>query len=337
MMRGRRWFTLLAFCLALPLAAQEPVPYPPPGRLVDIGGWQLHLNCTGTARPGQPTVVLEAGLGDFSVDWSLVQPDVAKFARVCSYDRAGTGWSDLGPMPRSMQQIVYELHALMQKGGFALPYILVGHAYGGMLVRLYQTTYAGDVSGMVLVDASPANPVRYVGGGAMQLNAQARGEPVPPVKTSGPLRTSALSEDVRIQLEATARLTAQHANDPPRDNLPAEAQRVRTWALGQWKHYVAYRPGALELEAEELSLMQKALAANPQPLGDKPLVVLTAGLSQFGDTEPSLDKERLAAQAAMTQLSRSSRQVIAKNSGHHIHLEEPELVVQAIRDVLTQR
>src|SRR5438105_1490520 len=99
--------------------AQTPIdsvpPFPPPGRLVDVGGWRLHLNCTGTPDKSQPTVVLEAGIGDFSVEWSLVQPDVARFARVCSYDRAGDGWSDLGPHPRTMHQIVYELHTLLDK------------------------------------------------------------------------------------------------------------------------------------------------------------------------------------------------------------------------------
>src|SRR5687768_14490876 len=84
-------------------------PLPPPGRLIDLGGWRVHLHCTGEVRPSQPTVTLEAGSGDFSVDWSLVQPDVARFARVCSYDRAGAGWSGLGPRPRTMRQVVWEL------------------------------------------------------------------------------------------------------------------------------------------------------------------------------------------------------------------------------------
>ena len=88
--------------------AVDAARYPAPGKLVDIGGYQLHINCTGT---GSPTVILDAGLGGSSLDWSKVQPDVARFTRVCSYDRAGYGWSQTGPGPRTSQQIVTELHA----------------------------------------------------------------------------------------------------------------------------------------------------------------------------------------------------------------------------------
>jgi pimeloyl-ACP methyl ester carboxylesterase len=155
-------FALLFLCTAA-VGAQDTTtspPLPPPGRLIDLGGWRLHLNCTGEARASQPTVILEAGAGDFSVDWSLVQPGVARFARVCSYDRAGSGWSDLGPRPRTMHQIVSELHALLEKAGKRPPYVLVGHSYGGWLVRLYQSTYPSEVAGMVLVESGADDPWR---------------------------------------------------------------------------------------------------------------------------------------------------------------------------------
>ena len=122
--------------LATGAVAQEDTapPLPPPGRLVDVGGWRLHLHCTGVQGPGQPIVILEAGVGDFSVEWSLVQPGVAGFARVCLYDRAGDGWSELGPHPRTMRQVVYELHTLLEKAGERPTFVLVGHSYGGWLV-----------------------------------------------------------------------------------------------------------------------------------------------------------------------------------------------------------
>ena len=137
-------------------AAQTASNAPPisaPGQLVDIGGWRVHLNCTGQAGASQPTVILEAGAGGFSVDWSLVQPEAARFARVCSYDRSGLGWSDLGPRPRTMRQTVWELHTLLEKAGVRPPYVLVGHSHGGTLARLYAFTYPSEVVGMVLVES----------------------------------------------------------------------------------------------------------------------------------------------------------------------------------------
>src|SRR6185369_8303266 len=100
---NRRMRGFLVGVLLAAAAGGVEAPFPPPGRLIDLGGWRLHLNCTGQAT-SRPSVILEAGAGDFSVDWSLVQPLVARSARVCSYDRAGAGWSDLGPRPRTLQQ-----------------------------------------------------------------------------------------------------------------------------------------------------------------------------------------------------------------------------------------
>src|SRR5579864_9477628 len=122
-----------------------------PGRLVDVGGMKMHIDCTGE---GSPTVILDSGLGDSYVSWRKVQPQIAKFVRVCSYDRAGLGYSDSSPRPRTSKVIAEELHSLLQAAGIAPPYILVGHSLGGYNVRLYQNLYPKEVIGMVLVDAS---------------------------------------------------------------------------------------------------------------------------------------------------------------------------------------
>ena len=124
--------------------------YPPPGQMVDIGGQRLHLYCLGT---GSPTVILEAAAPGWSLYWSTVQPQLARTTRVCAYDRAGLGWSDRGPLPRTGQRMAKELHRLLERAGIAGPYVLVGHSLGGLVARLYQHDYPQEVVGMVLVDA----------------------------------------------------------------------------------------------------------------------------------------------------------------------------------------
>jgi hypothetical protein len=129
------------FSFAAPQTESPSAPVPAPGELIDVGGWRLHLYCTGETKSSQPTVILEAGTGDFSVEWALVQPKLAAFLRVCSYDRAGTGWSELGPHPRTMHQINYELHVLLEKAGVRPPYVLVGtRMVGGLCVSTLRNT-----------------------------------------------------------------------------------------------------------------------------------------------------------------------------------------------------
>src|SRR6185312_8094081 len=128
-------------------AHREAVNYPAPGKLVDIGGYRLHLNCMGTSAPA---VIFDSGLGGTSLDWSLVQPGIAKITRACSYDRAGMGWSDVGPAPRSPKQIAKELQALLTKAKIAGPYVLVGHSLGGKNVRLFAAEHPDEGAGMGL-------------------------------------------------------------------------------------------------------------------------------------------------------------------------------------------
>ena len=141
---------LLASSLGI-LAQETPKPL---GKLVDLGGHRLHLYCTGK---GSPTVVIEMGFEEFSSDWGMVQDPVAKFARVCSYDRAGYAWSDPGPMPRTFAQINLELRSALAHSGEHGPYILVGHSYGGGVVRNFALSYPKQVAGMVFVDIVSEN------------------------------------------------------------------------------------------------------------------------------------------------------------------------------------
>ena len=125
--------------------------YPPPGQMVGVGGHSLHINCVGR---GSPAVVLDAGSGGFSAHWVRVQRAGSGTTRVCSYDRAGMGWSEMGPEPRDAKQISNELHALLEGAGIEGPYVLVGHSYGGLYARIYAARYSEEVAGVALVDSS---------------------------------------------------------------------------------------------------------------------------------------------------------------------------------------
>jgi pimeloyl-ACP methyl ester carboxylesterase len=324
---------IAAVLVAQMALAQEGTPPPlrAPGTLIDVGGWKLHLNCTGTRSPQSPLVVLEPGVGDFSVEWSLVQPEVAKFARVCSYDRAGDGWSEMGPHPRTYKQIVYELHTLLERAGEKPPYVMAGQSYGGWLVRTYRSTYPSEVAGIVLVDAGEDDPERIMPDGTVgRASALATGVPIPPIRTSGPLRIQDIPENALAAMRRGIAATVPHANNPPRDLLPDEAKRMRTWALGQIGHIAA---GVNPVEAEEIALLRKERMDNPQAYGDMPLMVITRGRADSDSTEAKEEAHR-AAHKAIASASRRGRWVIAERSGHHVQIEQPELVTVAIADVL---
>jgi pimeloyl-ACP methyl ester carboxylesterase len=135
--------------------------FDPPGRRIDVGGHRLYTLMAGVRQPGQPLVVLEAGHADWSKCWAAVQPAISRFARTVSYDRAGSGWSDPGPAPRTPQRMVDELHTLLERAGEAGPYLLVGHSMGAPLARLFYQRYPTQVCGMVWVDTAHERMDRF--------------------------------------------------------------------------------------------------------------------------------------------------------------------------------
>ena len=171
----RRWATrvLIGLCGLIITAALAGTAYqwiatrrdlaatPPPGQLVDVGGFRLHLWCTGN---GEPAVILDAGLGGTSTGWGLVQPEVARFTRVCSYDRAGMGYSDSGPTPRTARRIAHELAELLPRGGIAGPVVLVGESIAGFNIRVFASDHPDRAAGLVLVDASHEDDAHEVPG-----------------------------------------------------------------------------------------------------------------------------------------------------------------------------
>jgi pimeloyl-ACP methyl ester carboxylesterase len=306
---------------------------PPPGRLVDIGGWRMHINCTGEARAGRPTVVLDAGSSDSSVEWSLVQPGVAAFARVCSYDRSGTGWSELGPYPHTDRQIIYELGALLEAAGEKPPFVMVGHSMGGRYAQLFTVARRADVAGVVLVDSNHEDDLLYINGTMRRLWETAVGKPVPPVLKSGPLKWETLPAALRSQLEEAARQNAGRAVGAPFDKLPLAAQQARQWMQSQPAWMAANNS---PFTAEEVAETKAERKKNPQPFGDLPLIVLARGTPLTGERVEERTEARKRNMAALAALSSRGQLIVAARSGHHIHIDEPEVVVSAIEDVVTR-
>jgi len=318
---GLALVVLVSFSLqaSIPKKSSSLLEFPrlPPVKLVDVGGHRLHINCTGK---GTPTVVMESGAGDFSFDWSLVQPRIARFTRVCTYDRAGYAWSDAGPMPRTMQQIVAELHTGLRKVGVKSPYLLVGQSLGGLIVRVYANQYPTEVDGMVLIDSSHEDNQILLNNKLVPLRELSRGRAIPPVqlKMRAPVGLSSARE-VRPPSSVVPKVEA------PYDKLPPEIQQVRLWAVTQ-PNYSDARRSEFDYLAEEVALIHIDRSKREYPLGDIPLIVLTRG--------KNADEGHQKLQADLVCLSRYSKQIIAQKSGHHIQLDEPELVTDAIRQVV---
>jgi pimeloyl-ACP methyl ester carboxylesterase len=273
------------------LVAQSPPSSPPPGILVDIGGHKLHIHCLGPTNAAL-TVVFESGGGGFSKDWSRVRNLLPASVRSCAYDRAGLGWSEAGPAPRTMHQEVFELHALLEDAKAPGPYVLVGQSVGGLLVRLYTEQYGSNVVGMVLVDptdeSSMLGSVRY--GGWVRLREKA----VP-------------------------------------GRLVPEPQR-------EGKASSEYRPED-DYTAEEYQQMYLARKANPEQVGDRPLIVLGAGKrpkppGTSDEKWNQLKQERDAQVRDLAHLSRNSKFILAPTSSHAIHNDDPQLVAHAIEEVI---
>jgi pimeloyl-ACP methyl ester carboxylesterase len=311
----------------------KPHSFPPAGKLIDVGGWRIHLNCTGKPKGNTPTVVLESGSGDFSFDWSLVQPEVSGFTRVCSYDRAGSGWSDLGPRPRTMKQVAYELHTALHKAGLKGNFVMVGQSVGGLLIRTFAGLYPDEVVGMVFVDSTHEDTQLNINGKIQRMRELTQGRTIPAVQTSISNADRTLSAEERQQIEGFLKQIGAPKIASPYDRLPPAIQTIRLWALAQPNHYTA---DSDPYWGEEFAELFRARKGREYPLGDLPIIVLTRGKSEYPNDETGmqLDRERKRMQADLLNLSRNSRQIIAQSSGHHIQLDDPQLVTNSIHRVV---
>ena len=301
---------------------RDPERFRQRGRSVQTGKLRLNLDCSGS---GSPTVILDSGMGVPAVGWAMVQPEVAKFARVCSYDRAGYGWSEVGPKPRTSLQIAKELRALLDASGEKGPYVLVGHSFGGYNVRIFTSLYPGEVVGVVLVDAEHGDEEKRL----EQL--------LPPsVRDQERLRDQRADRLDRVLAPllfhlGVDRLKAAVGWDG-HESLPRELRQELLY-LNQRSETA----GMAENAADSTSWDQVRSAGN---LGDRPLIVLTAGKPY--DPDPLLSKEQSDKQNDMwvnflqteeAHLSTRGKQVVVPDSGHMIPYQRPAAVVSAIREV----
>jgi pimeloyl-ACP methyl ester carboxylesterase len=279
--------------------------YPPAGKMVSVGTHNVHLNCVGS---GSPTVVFEADLDQYgSLSWVPVQERIGELSRACSYDRAGILWSEPGPLPRDGETIARELSTVLDAAGEEGPYILVGHAFGGAYIRIFAGEYPDDVCGMVLIESShPEMLTRFAEYGVV---------PEIPDRNIRPLIL------LLSHLGSPGRYKGDVYNLPPEIYDPVQAFLPESSMA--WFDEKVESPNTL------------AEAGQYKYLGNWPLIVLaTSGPSpSLGDLGQSLDDLSLEMQRELLLLSENS-EFRSYEIGHYPQLQSPEVVIEAIQDVL---
>jgi pimeloyl-ACP methyl ester carboxylesterase len=302
---------LLGLVASLEIAVAQTATTPL-GRFVDVAGRRVHLHCTGS---GAPTVVIEAGASSFSIDFALIQPAIARSQRVCSYDRLGAGWSDLGAEIETPARVVTTLRRVLQTAGEKSPFILVGASRGGIFVRLYHLEYPDEVAGFVFIDPAHEDRLLTMLQGKLVPIASITAEELLSTMPTGPV--------------PIARRSAQSGT--PFDLLPAPLYKLRM-VLEQ--RHLDSLPATISRELlvefsegdrAALARLKQTSASDVRPLGNRPVVVLSRG----DDT----NQERIGVHARIAALSTNSRHTVVPKAGHEIHLFQPEAVIAAVRDV----
>jgi pimeloyl-ACP methyl ester carboxylesterase len=269
---------------------------PAPGRLISVGDHRLHLLCKGSAGPA---VVIEQGAGELSKFWWPVQDEIAKFAQVCTYDRAGYGWSEPGALGKTVEDRTQELHTLLSNAGVQGPFILVAHSYGGLIVRAYAQEYPGQVAGLVLVDT--------------------------------PDESSIFQQEV-LDFYSKAKVMQQVVGFVTRFGVP---RLLSHWVPLDRFGFWLTKPSEYAAVCDDLASLERVPAPmraskSVGSLGSLPVIVLTHG-QPFPGPFAVLEKNWSVGQARLADLSTNSVLMVAKNSNHMIQQDEPALVVDAIR------
>jgi len=304
--------------------------YASPGQLVSANGTRLNLYCVGS---GSPAVVFDSGWEDWAPVWTIVQPQVAKWTRACSYDRAGAGFSDAGPMPRTSVRIADELHNALHNAGVKGPYILVGHAFGGDNVRTFAVRYMPETAGLVLVEADVGGPDEHRGDARAIASlrecrdAIAAGNPLPalPPRPGQPTRTCA----------------QQFFRGLPEAAWSSELN-AKLLELAQTK--VAMYD-AFASEMEQMPSDEAYLEQHNRSFGSRPIRVLTTGNHGVHTLDPGRPKDAqqqayqdnvARSQGKWLKLSSNAKQMSTDKSSEYIPFDQPDFVVDAIREVYTQ-
>jgi pimeloyl-ACP methyl ester carboxylesterase len=283
------------------VAKSEEVSFEPPGQLIDVNGRDMHINCIGNKSP---TIILDSGAGGFSLEWRNIQYSLAQYARVCAYDRAGYGWSEMGPLPRTTKRIAHELHTLLQNAGIHGPYIIVGHSFGGFTAQYFARYFDDEIAGLVLVDSSHEEQVYRL-----------------PENGKDVVRRS-LHQD----RSNTITKSVLH------EHFPEEEAAVAQQLMQRWSAMLTWRE-----EMANYALSSRQLRdVHHRPILQIPIVVLSRGKRVWPDTPygDAMEAAWKELQNELNDMSGNSTHIIAEKSGHVIHLDEPELVVDAIHDVL---
>jgi pimeloyl-ACP methyl ester carboxylesterase len=301
---------------------------PPPGRMVDVGDHRLHVQSAGR---GGPAVVLEAGIAASSLSWSRVLPGVAAFAQTCAYDRAGLGWSEAGTERRTLANIVDDLDALLTRAAVNPPYVLVGHSFGCFIACAYASRHPDRTAGLVFVDPPAASEwhqptparARMLRGGIHLSRVGGVLARVGVVRASLALLTGGAPAAPRTLVKVfgpTAARTVERLVGEVR-KLPPD---VHPLVQANWSQPKAFR--AME-DHLRILVDSAAFISRLKSLPDVPVVMISSG-----DQPPAIIEEH----RQLARLSPRGRHMVAARSGHWILFDEPELVVDAIRSVVSE-
>jgi pimeloyl-ACP methyl ester carboxylesterase len=293
--------------------------FPPPGKLIALEGHRLHLHCTGQ---GSPTVLLESGSASWSTQWTMVQTKVAAFTRVCSYDRASLGWSDPGQRPQDIRSSVRDLGELLTRSGETGPFVFAGWSFGGSIAWLYVQDHLEQSAGLVMVDARSEGWQTWMNGFAPELKAGRE-------KLATQLRGV---DSLGLGPAYSWLLLRGSGNDSIKGFPPGTGDVL----LDPGFTARMFGGKADVLNADDISERQIQM----RPLGNLPLIVIPHGREGMFGLAP--DRERVAEmrwqemQWQLTKQSTDAKFEVAEMSGHGVPLEQPDIVVEAIQELVTK-